>query len=169
MIYNELKQRGTASLPMELYKIDENHPKYEMAYHWHGECEIIRILSGTLRVQLNRRCFEAQAGDIVFVNPETVHGAIPDRCIYECIVLSQELLTTKDSVCGSFISELADRTVVINDHLKKGHGEITDAVNRLFDIMGRSGCYFEALGALYTVFGTILRQIIRGIIGIPRH
>ena len=158
MIYNELKERGSAALPMELYKIDENHPKYEMAYHWHGEFEIIRIISGTLKIQLNHRSFDATAGDVVFVNPETVHGATPENCVYDCIVLSQKLLSTEDSICGGFISELTDKNAVIKDHFKSVDGEIIDAANRLFDIMGREGCYFEALGALYTVFGIIMRD-----------
>ena len=44
MIYNELKQRGTADFPIEYHYIDKNHTRYEMSAHWHSEMEIIRIL-----------------------------------------------------------------------------------------------------------------------------
>lgn len=158
MIYNELKQRGTYELPMELYTIDINHPKYEMAYHWHSEFEIIRIISGKLNIRLNRREFTANAGDVVFVNSETVHGAMPDSCVYECIVLAHEMLSSKDKLCGGFISELLDHVVVINDHFRQHDGDIITAINALFDVMRRGGCYFEAMGALYSVFGTIIRD-----------
>lgn len=158
LIYNELKQRGTDELPMELYKIDINHPKYEMAYHWHSEFEIIRIISGTLKIRLNRREFDAKSGDVVFVNSETVHGAMPDNCVYDCIVLSNELLSTKDTLCGGFITDLLDHVIVVNDHFRDNDGDIITAVNNLFDIMRRDGCYFEAIGALYSVFGTIMRE-----------
>ena len=86
MIYNEQKQRGTMDFPIELYHVDKTHPKYEMAHHWHSEIEIIRILSGELNIRLNNKEYLAKKGDIIFVNPETVHGAIPTDCTYECIV-----------------------------------------------------------------------------------
>lgn len=158
MIYNEIKQRGRFDLPMELYHIDINHPKYEMAHHWHSEFEIIRVISGKLNVRLNRREFIATKGDIVFVNSETVHGAFPDNCIYECIVISHELLNVNDKMCGELISDLVDNDVLINDHFKDKDGEIVKAINNLFDIMSSNTSYFEAIGALYTVFGVIIRE-----------
>lgn len=156
--YNELQPRGTYELPMELYKIDKDHPKYEMAYHWHGEFEIIRIIEGSLRITLNNRELDVVAGEVIFVNSETVHGAIPDGCVYECIVFARELLLVDDKICGNFISDLLDFVVVINDHLKQTDGEIIDKVNNLFQIMNRNGCYFEVVGALYGVLGIIIRD-----------
>lgn len=158
MSYNELKQRGTYDLPVELYEIDVNHPKYEMAYHWHSEFEIIRILNGKLKIHLNRRELTACEGDVVFVNTETVHGAIPDDCVYECIVMSNELLKAEDKFCGGFISELFDHVIVINDHFRKTDGDVYEAVNTVFEVMKNNGCYFEVVGALYTFFGIIARE-----------
>ena len=158
MSYNELKQRGTYDLPVELYEIDVNHPKYEMAYHWHSEFEIIRILSGKLKIHLNRREFTASAGDVIFINTETVHGALPDDCVYECIVMSNELLKAEDKFCGGFISELFDHVIVINDHFRKTDGEVYKAANTVFEVMKNNGCYFEVVGALYAFFGIIARE-----------
>ena len=158
MSYNELQQRGTFELPVELYKIDENHPKYEMAYHWHSEFEIIRITKGSLNITLNNREFEANAGEVIFVNSETVHGAMPNNCTYECVVFARELLLVDDKTCGNFISDLLDFVVVVNDHLKVEDGEIIEKVNLLFDIMNNNGCYYEVVGALYSVMGAIIRH-----------
>ena len=158
MSYNEIKQRGTYDLPMELYTIDCNHPKYEMVHHWHSEFEIIRIIDGALKVSLNRREFYAYGGDVVFVNSETVHGALPENCVYECIVLNQSLLNTGDKLCGDFISGLVDQIIVVNDHFKHSDTTITLPFNKLFEVMEKNGSYFEAMGALYTAFGTVLRE-----------
>lgn len=158
LIYNELKSRGRYDLPMELYHIDVNHPKYEMAYHWHSEFEIIRIISGSLSVRLNSREFVATSGDIVFVNSETVHGATPVDCEYECIVLAHELLAVNDKVCGELISGLVEHVIAVNDHFKSNENEIISSVNHLFDVMGNNASYFEAIGALYSVFGVILKE-----------
>ncbi len=158
MSYNEIKQRGTYELPMELYTIDCNHPKYEMVHHWHSEFEIIRIISGALKISLNRREFYAYSGDVVFVNSETVHGALPENCVYECIVLNHSLLNTGDKLCGDFITGLVDQIIVVNDHFKHSDTEIIRPFNNLFEVMGKNGSYFEAMGALYTAFGTVLRE-----------
>ncbi|MBQ7974495.1 MAG: helix-turn-helix transcriptional regulator [Clostridia bacterium] len=158
MSYNELKQRGTYDLPVELYEIDINHPKYEMAYHWHSEFEIVRIISGTLKIHLNRRELTATAGDVIFVNSETVHGAMPEDCVYECIVMSNELLKAEDKLCGGFLSELLDHVIVVNDHFRESDGRVFSAANSLFEVMKSNGCYFEVLGALYTFFGIIASE-----------
>ena len=156
--YNELMQRGTYQLPMELYTIDYNNPKYEMAYHWHADFEIIRVVEGSIKITLNNREIEAKAGEIIFLNSETVHGAIPFDCVYECIVFARELLIVDDKVCGNFVSELLDFVVVVNDHFKPEDGEIADRINKLFSVMKEGACYFEAIGALYGVFGTIIKD-----------
>lgn len=158
MSYNELKQRGTYDLPVELYEIDINHPKYEMAYHWHSEFEIIRILKGTLKIHLNRRELIAKAGDVIFVNTETMHGALPEDCVYECIVMSNELLRAEDKLCGGFLSELFDHVIVVNDHIRECDGEVYRAVNTVFEAMKNNRCYFEVVGALYTFFGIVARE-----------
>ena len=44
--YKEKKQHGTFDFPIEFYHVTPNHPRYNMSYHWHTECEIIRILEG---------------------------------------------------------------------------------------------------------------------------
>ena len=53
--YSENKQRGTYDFPFEFYHVDRSYPRYEMAYHWHVEYEIIRILTGSLHVTMDRK------------------------------------------------------------------------------------------------------------------
>ena len=74
MIYNELIERGTQDFPIEFYHLDQSHPKYVMQYHWHKEIEIIRVLEGTLKVNLNNTEIAMTRDDMVFVNAEIIHG-----------------------------------------------------------------------------------------------
>ena len=46
--YKEEKQHGTFDFPIEFYHVNQSHPRYNMTYHWHTECEIIRILEGRI-------------------------------------------------------------------------------------------------------------------------
>ena len=113
MSYNELKQHGTASFPFGLYRIDHTHPKYEMSHHWHTEHEIIRVLSGHLDITLNNRPITASAGDLLYINGEVVHGAVPRDCVYECIVYTPQFLSMPQS---DFFDALTGHTLFINEY-----------------------------------------------------
>lgn len=71
---NEDRLRGTYEFPFEFHHIDSTHPRYVMSYHWHVECEIMRILQGTLTVTLDEKSFTAKAGDVIFVNSGVLHS-----------------------------------------------------------------------------------------------
>ena len=157
--YNEIKQRGTLEFPIELYHIDKNHPKYEMASHWHSEIELIRILEGTLNVKLYNREYIAQKGDFFVVNSETVHGAYPvDDCVYECIVLHMEMLSVQDSGCRYFIDSVLNQEISITEYNPKSDNPLNKAINNVFELMNSpsSGYKFKVIGALYELFGIIV-------------
>ncbi|MDF2923484.1 MAG: AraC family transcriptional regulator [Paenibacillaceae bacterium] len=42
--------------------------------HWHEHLEVLMILAGKARVQLNGKLLEGEAGDIFFVNSNVLHG-----------------------------------------------------------------------------------------------
>ena len=72
---NEDRLRGTYEFPFEFHHIDSTHPRYVMSYHWHVECEIMRVLQGTLTVTLDEKSFTAKAGDIIL---STAECSIPE-------------------------------------------------------------------------------------------
>lgn len=158
MIYNELKQRGTADFPIEYHYIDKNHTRYEMSAHWHTEMEIIRILQGELKIRLNNREYAAQKGDIIFVNPETVHGASPVDCIYECVIFHIDFLDTTTYSCKFFVESILNREFVIKDFNKCEENEFITSVNAVFEAMKNksSGYKFTVIGALYAMLGIIV-------------
>ncbi|MFM9328039.1 helix-turn-helix domain-containing protein [Paenibacillus mesotrionivorans] len=42
--------------------------------HWHEHLEVMQVLAGRVRVQVNGKRYEGQAGDIFFVNSNALHG-----------------------------------------------------------------------------------------------
>lgn len=42
--------------------------------HWHEHLEVLLILAGKVRVQLNGKVYEGEEGDIFFVNSNVLHG-----------------------------------------------------------------------------------------------
>ena len=159
MIYNELVERGSENFPIELYLLDKNHPRYEMSFHWHSEIEFIRIISGKLNVKLNSNEYIAKKGDIIFVNPETIHGAIPDdECIYECIVMRFDVLHTADEDCRFFIDSLINKEIVVSEYNHNAPKSFFDSANTLFDSMRASnqGYKFSVISALYGLIAAII-------------
>lgn len=155
MSFNETKQHGTEDFPFELYKIDHTHPKYEMAMHWHYNVEIIRVLNGKLSVTLNNRKFEALEGETVFVNSETLHGAIPTDCVYDCIVFNLAFLKSGNVACDLFLDSLLNHHAYIFDKINSA---FTDGViNRLFSVLDErsDGFQFKVFGAINELIGLL--------------
>ena len=119
MSFNELKQHGTEDFPFGIYVIDKHHPKYEMAFHWHTNVEIIRVISGTLSITLDNCNFTAKRGDVVFVNSEIVHGATPHECEYECLVFPLSFLKNGNRACNRFLDDLIEKNCKLA-HLPSG-------------------------------------------------
>ena len=157
MSYNELKTRGTADFPVEYFYISGDHPRYQMSAHWHGEVELIRVLSGELSVSLDGRDYTAKTGDVLFVNPETVHRAIPKDAVYECIVFHADFLYNHTQSCEFFIESILNRHCAVQEFFPK-----TDALCNLFGEVfasaanPSSGYKFRTIGALYSLFGEIV-------------
>lgn len=160
MIYNELKQRGTADFPIEYHYVDKHHTRYEMSAHWHSELEIIRILQGELKVRLNNQNFTARVGDVVFVNPETVHAASPINCVYECLIFHIDFLDTDTYSCRFFVESILNREFAIREYSPAEGSGFHTAVNNAFEaiIHKSSGYKFRVIGTLYEMLGIIVDE-----------
>lgn len=157
MIYNELKQHGTENFPVEFYHIDKKHPKYEMAYHWHSEVEIVRILCGSLKMSLDNKEYDLHSGDCVFINSETVHGALPLDCVYECIVFNPQYLSINENDGKGFIDGIINHTVYINEIFFSDNFHYMSILNPLFEAIKNRfpGYTLTVTGRLYELLGLI--------------
>ena len=158
MSYNELKQHGTEDFPIELYHIESDHARYEMSAHWHGEIELIRVLKGVLNVRLNNQSYAVHANEIIFVNPETLHQAYPEDCVYECLVFQPDCIPALDDDSRGFMEGIKNHEYIVDEYHKDGQTPLAKGVNRLFDMMASEsdGRKLKVIGALYQLFGDIL-------------
>jgi len=158
MSYNELKQHGTEDFPIELYHIEQGHTRYEMSAHWHNEIEIIRVLDGVLNIRLNNNFYSVKKGEIIFINPETVHQASPENCVYECVVFHLDFISAQHGRSLPFIDSLRNHESMVDEYHTDAHSAFARAVHALFDEMAseNAGREFKVLGAIYRIFGEIL-------------
>lgn len=158
MIYNELKQHGTVDFPIEMYHIEKNHTRYEMSAHWHNEIEIIRVLEGELNIKLNNNKYTVKKNEIIFINPDTVHQATPQDCVYECIVFNLDFFPALGNGPVYFTESLKNHEYIVNEYHVAKDNSFALAVNKLFKIMSTksSGYKFKVIGTLYHIFGEII-------------
>lgn len=159
MIYNELRQRGTEDFPIELYSVSKSHPRYEMDFHWHSDFEFIRVLEGELYIRLDNKEYTVGKDGVIFINPETVHGANPiGDCVYECVVMHTDIFSETNSDCRYFVDELLSRKYAIQEVNTNCESQFSVSVNRLFESLKskKPGYRFTVIGALYNFLGAVL-------------
>ncbi|MFV0343257.1 MAG: AraC family transcriptional regulator [Anaerocolumna sp.] len=158
--FKESKIRGTFDFPIEFHYVYPSHPQYVMAYHWHVEYEIIRILSGIFKIYLDEREYEASAGDILFIHSGTLHGGIPMDCVYECIVFDMNMLSKKENISNQYIKEITNHEVVLHEFYPNHTSEAYPIISQLFDAMKhrKKGYQMISLGCFYQFIGTVLRE-----------
>lgn len=156
MAYYEIKQHGTADFPFQLYCVDEMHPKYNMAHHWHSELEIIRILKGKLEVHLSDRSYVGSGGDVFVVNSGVIHSAVPLGCEYECIVFDVNFFAINKEF-EVFASSLINRDGFVNEYFPQNNTKFHFLVDELFETMreGKKGFMLSAAGLILRIFGEI--------------
>ena len=158
MIYNELKQHGREDFPFALYKMTSLHPKYEMAFHWHSALEFIRVLEGELELTLDNQPYVLKSGEVALVNSETVHGATPRDCIYECIVFNLSFLKTNNRACDGFIDDLLTRNTLLCE--RPQDREVVELVHEIFEEMRLDceGSSFSVIGLFHKLLGEMQKK-----------
>ncbi len=154
--FNEIKQRGTSDFPVEFHHVNKTHPQYQMPYHWHVDCEMIRILSGNFHISLDEKEYELSKGDTVFINSGVLHGGSPDECVYECLVFDMSMLSKGNEICKNLISKLMSGYLVIVENLgNEKSGECAPLIDKMFDtvISRYNGYQLVFQGLLYQLLG----------------
>ncbi len=152
--YREDKLQGTFDFPVAFYHVESNHPRYQMPCHWHPEYEILRILEGSFHITVDGHSHTAYQGDILFIQGGTLHGGIPEDCVYECIVFDLRLLLSNNKVCNQPLQQLLRHDTTINLKLPK-EPVLVQSVNDLYEALNahQTGYEFYAQAALYKLFG----------------
>lgn len=155
--YREDKKQGTSEFPVAFYHVESSHSYYQMPYHWHPEYEILRILDGSFQLTIDGHLLTAKKNDILFIQGGTLHGGIPDNCIYECIVFDMRLLLSNNKLCNKQIQQLMHHELSITLKLPEEPTSLKKIIHELFLSMRekKSGYEYVTQGALYAMLGII--------------
>jgi len=155
--YNEQIQHRTGDFPMAYYFVDDKHPRYHMTMHWHRETEIIRILSGSLRLYIDNAEILAQAGDLMMIGEGVIHGGDPENCVYECLVFDPNPILMYVEACKRAMTPILNRNIFILRHVFGDDPGFGEAMRRLYGSgeSGIAGAELKVMGALHEFFGLL--------------
>ena len=156
--YLDKKQHGTAEFPVEYYYVDSTHPRYQMAFHWHNEWELLRVIKGELLLTLNDEQHRIKAGEIVLIAGETLHGGEADDCIYECLVFDLYGLFNKIEAVRTALRPFY-RMDISPDLFFKNSDLYPARVLDVFSGDKRSPCLaLETISAIAELFAWIIKE-----------
>ncbi len=130
--FNERKQHGQTDFPFQYYYIDNTHPHYVMPLHWHGEFELIRVISGRFELFLDNKNITLHSGDCAIIDCTTLHRGTPANAVYECVVFSLSMLYKKSNdIIRKYIRPIAHRNVGVS---AVPTSRITEQINAVFTV-----------------------------------
>ena len=159
--YNEQRERGNFSFPVEYHYVTNHHPRYNMPYHWHIQYEIIRVLHGNVVISVDEEEYTVKQGEILFIPKGAVHGgkAFLEDTIYECIVFDKKLFETDIGESG-MLQKFFDHQILINRHYTAKQTLIKELVWLMFRTIKNQYEGFEYIvkGSILTFFGLVLKN-----------
>lgn len=158
--YQEQKKQGTFNFPIAYYHQSPITPRYHMQHHWHTQYEILRIISGSFHFTLDSETRLLQPGDCVLITSGTLHGGIPDDCVYDCIVFDFQLLTHQNHACAKTMHDIMTHKISIFPYLSDYSEEILPIITKLCHALSRKkpGYEFTTQGYLYLLLSVILEK-----------
>lgn len=155
----ENRRRGSYSFPMEYHYVTKTHPNFVMPFHWHTECEMIRVLEGKLTLTIVAQDYDLKKGDMIYVPNNTTHGItnnISDDCVYECIVFDFISILQNNVFSDTYYGFFTHKKD-IKRYYDESETEIHYITKRLFTtVKNRNegwqiitvGCLFQFLGII---------------------
>ncbi len=158
--YHESKQRGSQEFPLDYHYIDQQHPRYEMPYHWHEETEVIHVISGQFELMLDGVLCHLSEGDAAFIASGRLHGGEPKDCVYECVVFDLRMLMKAGDFAHNYLYDVNSRRIDLNPHIACTDGDTLRYLLPMFQALRANAQGYEmiAAGSLLCFLGDVKRR-----------
>lgn len=158
--YNERVAHEMQNIPLSYYYVDKKHPAYHAPLHWHRPSEIVRVLSGKLKMYLDGKKIIVMPGDVLFINQEIIHGFSPIDCVYEIINFDADEISLRTSLCKDALRIFTNSHVNVLPFTSSENDSLFRVANQLFDFAAvESNDYgLLVLGTLFELLGLIYAQ-----------
>lgn len=155
----ENKKQGTAEFPLEYYFLDENHPNYQMPFHWQLEYELIWVQEGTFSLTLDGKGYTLYSGDAAWIGEGIVHGGFPENCVYRCLVFDLHALMNNTPLCArsaaAFTADPRSHTAIFAKN-----SEESEHIRKIFETAEKKDAGYEwtTIGLIWQLMGSLMGQ-----------
>ena len=117
--YRQKRQHGTAEFPVAYFYSPFILPNDAIPLHWHPECELVHVISGSMQLSVNGTLYELSDHTFYFLYGEVLHSAETANCLYETIVFSAERLFEQWPLCPEKRCLLETRELTVRPNLSQ--------------------------------------------------
>lgn len=155
--YNERVTHEMSNIPLSFYHVDDKHPAYHAPLHWHSQSEIVRVISGKLKMYLDGKKIIVSPGEILFINQEIIHGFFPMDCVYEIVNFDTDEILMRTSLCKGALQIFTNSHVRVLPFHPTEDAAIHHLAEQLFTFASAESEEHDllTLGALFELLGTI--------------
>ena len=119
-VYHEIVNLSGRAISVAVHFCKGHKGQAMFLPHWHESVEILYLRQGGMQVLCDKDLFEVKEGDIVFVNPSTVHSGrcTAETVAYSCFIIDLKLFIGKGM-------DVADRELYA---LQKGVNKVSPVI-----------------------------------------
>ncbi len=159
--YNENFLRGSLDFPFDYHYINHNHPRFVMPFHYHIDFELLRVIKGTLTINLNERNYVLHSGEYLLIAPGLVHGGKPSSSddVYECVVFNLSQLFDLNRPENIWLKRITNREVMLFEHFSpQNHQNLCKMGDVFFNAVepSKRKSQLTAFGALLEFIGFMI-------------
>lgn len=136
---HENRTHGSALFSFASYPGYKGTENLLVTYHWHKEVEVICFQNGNATVLLNGKEYQAEAGDIIFVNQGELHqisSDCPDLLYHAFDFLLDSLnFSDKDYVQSHYLTPLTEKAMFFSHFLSHSEETTAPVFNTFLEIL----------------------------------
>lgn len=167
VLVNENGFQNTAynnpKIPIYLVKGNLSLFDYRFKPHWHRDFEIVKVINGSMKYNIDGRVIELQEGDVLFVNSDRMHFGYSEsknECNYICLVFDYKLLCENDYIANNYVLSIAKDECC--PYLIIKNEELSGLIDKLYVLYyNRSTNDLKIQSCLFNIFSYIFEAFTK--------
>ncbi len=160
--YSEKVQYDNPDYPIFAKRLFlSSYPDYAAPSHWHDDTELIAVLSGKMRYNINGKTISLSKGEGVFVNSRQIHFGFSEgntECEFLCVLFHPMLICANKAYEKEYVIPVTENQSLPFLHLKSDippHREILSTVSRIYKSGKEPAAPLKMLAAIMSLWELI--------------
>lgn len=143
-----------------------NYPDMQAQCHWHEDFELIYIMDGVMRYQINGKRIYLEKGDSLLINTRQMHFGFSDchrDCRFICILFHPDLLSANATLFKEFVQPVMESSGMEYIHFTAGEAaaeKMEQVQKEILAYRTEADLYYEmeVVSCLYRMWRMLLME-----------